>query len=78
MGNLVVRVNSLIAKKTKSLSLPPQLLEKDYPEIYKWINGNLELSLRSIVRLQNELGEPIIEIVKKEKLGKFIFLDFDI
>ena len=59
-GDIVVRVHELIEKKgiTKK-----QLAEGMNPfEISKWLNGEHNFTLKSLAKLEAELGEPIIQI----------------
>ncbi len=59
-GDIVVRVHELMEKK----GIPKkQLAEGMNPsEISKWLNGEHNFTLKSLAKLEAELGEPIIQI----------------
>jgi transcriptional regulator with XRE-family HTH domain len=64
--DIVTRVHQILEKKGISQKDLAQKLGKHQSEIHKWLNGNHNLTLRSIAKLEAELGEPLL-IVPKEK-----------
>lgn len=65
-AELVVRINESLKSQNVSKKELAQRLEKSPSEISKWLNGNHNLTLKSICKLQVELGIKLIEIPKKE------------
>jgi transcriptional regulator with XRE-family HTH domain len=65
-ADLVVRVNQLMEDKGVSKEEQSEELNKNPSEISKWLNGEHDLTLRSLAKLQAELGEPLLQVPKKE------------
>lgn len=62
--DIVIRINQILQKKgytQKDLALK---MNKKPSEINKWLKGNHNLTLKTIAKLEAELGEPIIQIKK--------------
>jgi transcriptional regulator with XRE-family HTH domain len=60
--DIVVRVNQIMQAKgytQKDLALK---MKKKPSEINKWLKGNHNLTLKTLAKLEAELGEPIIYI----------------
>jgi transcriptional regulator with XRE-family HTH domain len=64
--NLTMRVNSILKQKGITQKELAQSLGKQPSEISKWLSGEHNFTLRSIAKLQAELGEVLIEIPKAE------------
>ena len=61
-SDLVVRINQIMKDKSITQADLARSLEKRPSEIHKWLNGNHNLTLQSIAKLEAELGEPLFEI----------------
>jgi transcriptional regulator with XRE-family HTH domain len=70
--DLVVRVNQILGEKGISKKELAQRLEKNPSEISKWLNGEHNFTLRSIAKLQAELGEPLLVVPKRMPHGAFV------
>jgi transcriptional regulator with XRE-family HTH domain len=64
-ADIVVRVNQLLKEKNYSQKELADKLEKNPSEISKWLGGNHNFTLRSIAKLEAELGETIIYVPKR-------------
>lgn len=58
-ADLVLRVNELIQSKDLSSF-------KEDSEVFKWVNGDYNIDLRSIAKLESELGEDILIVTKSQ------------
>lgn len=65
--DIVVRINQLLEKKKISQKKLAELLDKKPSEISKWLNGEHNFTLRSIAKLQAELGEPLLYMVVEKR-----------
>jgi transcriptional regulator with XRE-family HTH domain len=61
-ADLVVRINTIMREQGLSQNQLASRMDKKPSEISKWLKGNHNLTLRSIAKLQAELGEALIEI----------------
>ena len=61
-GDIVVRVHELIEKKGITKKQLAEGMNKKPSEISKWLNGEHNFTLKSLAKLEAELGEPIIQI----------------
>lgn len=66
-GDLVIRINQLIKQKGYNQKLLAEKLGKRPSEIHKWLNGDHNFTLRSIAKLQAELGEVLLEVPQTPK-----------
>ncbi|WP_163379450.1 multiprotein-bridging factor 1 family protein [Cyclobacterium sp. SYSU L10401] len=66
-SDIVVRINELIAEKGYSQKELAESIGKNPSEISKWLKGEHNFTLRSIAKLQAQLGEPIICVPKSKK-----------
>lgn len=66
-GDIIVRVQELIKENKITQKELAKRMDKKPSEISKWLNGNHNLTLRSLAKLQAELGEPIIFIPKRKE-----------
>ncbi len=61
-ADLVVRINQVMREKGYSQNMLAEKMDKRPSEISKWLNGEHNFTLRSIAKLQAELGETLLEI----------------
>lgn len=66
-ADIVVRVNQLLKEKGLNQKTLAKNLDKSPSEINKWLKGNHNFTLKSIAKLQSELGEAIIYIPKRKE-----------
>ncbi|GAB3424388.1 helix-turn-helix domain-containing protein [Niabella aquatica] len=62
--DIVVRVNELLQQKGYTQKELAERMNKKPSEINKWLKGNHNLTLKTIAKLEAELGAPIIEVRK--------------
>lgn len=58
--DIVLRINQLLKDKGYTQKDLADRLNKKPSEINKWLKGNHNLTLKTIAKLEAELGEPII------------------
>ena len=58
--DIVLRINYLMQVKGYTQRFLAQKLNKKPSEINKWLKGNHNLTLKTLAKLEAELGEPII------------------
>jgi len=77
-AEIVVRINQLLKEKNFSQKELAEKMEKNPSEISKWLGGNHNFTLRSIAKLEAELGEVILYVPKRIPFqsisGKKVFL----
>ena len=61
-ADIVVRINQLLTEKGLSQKDLAEKLDKKPSEISKWLNGEHNFTLRSIAKLEAELGETILYV----------------
>lgn len=71
-ADLVIRINQLLNEKGISKKELAERLDKKPSEISRWLNGEHNFTLRSIAKLQAELGEPLLEIANHKTQTEFI------
>jgi ribosome-binding protein aMBF1 (putative translation factor) len=64
-GELVVRIYELLEEKGWTQKDLAAKLDKSPSEISKWLSGEHNLTLRTLTRLEVELGEDLIQIPGK-------------
>lgn len=73
-GDLVIRINSLIKQKGYTQKQLAEKLDKKPSEINKWLKGEHNFTLRSLAKLEAELGAPLLYVPKtktfKSQLGE--------
>lgn len=69
-ADIVVRVNTILEEKGMTQKSLADKMGKQPSEIHKWLNGEHNLTLRSIAKLEAELGETILQVPKKENSNK--------
>jgi transcriptional regulator with XRE-family HTH domain len=60
--DIVLRINQILQAKGYTQKDLADRMNKKPSEINKWLKGNHNLTLRTLARLEAELGEPIITI----------------
>lgn len=71
-GDLVVRINEILDKNHWTQKELSDRLGKKPSEISKWLNGDHNFTLRSLAKLQAELGEDLIEVPHDSKAVAYI------
>ena len=71
-GDLVVRINSILKEKEYTQKHLAEMLDKKPSEINKWLSGEHNFTLKSIAKLQAELGETLLEVPKVKTYNEFI------
>lgn len=66
-AQLLVRITALLEARGWSQKDLAEKMGKKPSEISKWLNGTHNLTLRSIAKLEIELGEDLIQIPKEHK-----------
>ncbi len=64
-ADIVVRINQLLKERQYSQKVLAEKLEKNPSEISKWLAGNHNFTLRSIAKLEAELGETILYVPRR-------------
>jgi transcriptional regulator with XRE-family HTH domain len=64
---LVVKINRILQEKGISKKALAKKMDKSPSEISKWLSGEHNFTLRSIAKLQAELGEPLLEVPETKK-----------
>ncbi|SMD42075.1 Helix-turn-helix [Aquiflexum balticum DSM 16537] len=65
-ADIVLRVHDLIKEKGITQRTLADMMDKKPSEVSKWLGGEHNFTLRSLAKLQAELGEPIIYVPKKK------------
>ena len=65
-ADLVVRINQLIKDQGLNQKLLAEKLDKNPSEINKWLSGDHNFTLRSIAKLEAELGETLLEVPERK------------
>lgn len=60
--DIVVRINEILQQKGYTQKELAGRMNKKPSEINKWLKGHHNLTLKTIAKLEAELGEPIIEV----------------
>lgn len=66
-ANLLVKINSILKEKGYTQKMLAEKLDKRPSEIHKWLSGEHNFTLRSLAKLQAELGETLLEIPTVQK-----------
>ena len=61
--DIVIRVNELLSKKGWTQKMLAENMGKKPSEINKWLKGEHNFTLRSLAKLEVELGESIFHVV---------------
>lgn len=70
--DLVLRINDILTQKGYTQKDLADKLDKRPSEISKWLNGDHNFTLRSIAKLEAELGEVLLEVPKKQAKAEFV------
>lgn len=70
-SDLILRINQILKDKGISQKELAEAMEKKPAEISRWLSGNQNITLRSIAKLEAELGETLIEIPVKTYTADF-------
>jgi len=62
--DIVVRIHQLLSAKGYTQKDLAVRMNKKPSEINKWLKGNHNLTLKTLAKLEAELGEPIIQVRK--------------
>lgn len=63
--DIVVRINEILQEKGYTQKDLAAKMNKKPSEINKWLKGNHNLTLKTLAKLEAELGEPLIYTSKK-------------
>ncbi|AEA45028.1 helix-turn-helix domain-containing protein [Fluviicola taffensis] len=61
-ADIIKRINQILTEKGMSQKELAESLDKKPSEISKWLNGEHNFTLRSLAKLQAELGEELIQV----------------
>lgn len=70
-ADLVLRINQILYEKGYTQKSLADKLEKRPSEIHKWLNGDHNFTLRSIAKLEAELGEILLEVPQRKPITEF-------
>ncbi|AZI31925.1 helix-turn-helix domain-containing protein [Kaistella carnis] len=70
-SDLILRINQILRDKGISQKELAENMDKKPSEISRWLSGNQNITLRSIAKLEAELGETLIEIPTKMLSSQF-------
>lgn len=70
-ADLVLRINQILRDKGYTQKSLAEKLEKRPSEIHKWLSGEHNFTLRSIAKLEAELGETLLEVPDKKPIKEF-------
>src|SRR5690606_11753425 len=68
-ADIVVRLNQLLKEKGLSQKDLADKLEKRPSEVNKWLIGEHNFTLRSLAKLEAELGETIINVPQRKTIS---------
>lgn len=71
-AELVVLINQILKEKGYSQKELAEKLDKVPSEIHKWLSGEHNFTLRSIAKLEAELGEPLLVVPKGRRNSDFL------
>jgi transcriptional regulator with XRE-family HTH domain len=70
-ADLVLRINQILREKGYTQKSLAEKLEKSPSEIHKWLSGDHNFTLRSIAKLEAELGEILLEVPVRKPITEF-------
>ncbi len=70
-ADLIVRIKTILKEQEMSQKLLSEKLGKQPSEIHKWLSSEHNFTLRSIAKLQAELGEILLEVPERKKVTEF-------
>lgn len=65
-ADMVLRINEVLLEKGYTQKSLAEMLEKRPSEIHKWLKGGHNFTLRSIAKLEAELGEKLLEVPERK------------
>jgi len=65
-GDIIVRIHELLQVKGLSQRALAEKMDKKPSEISKWLSGEHNFTLRSLAKLEAEIGEPIINVPQRK------------
>lgn len=68
---LVVKINQVLKEKDFTQKALAEKLGKKPSEIHKWLSGEHNFTLRSIAKLQAELGVTLLEVPERKPVTEF-------
>jgi transcriptional regulator with XRE-family HTH domain len=66
--DIVVRINEILRAKGYTQKDLAEKMNKKPSEINKWLKGNHNLTLKTLAKLEAELGEPLIYTSREHAL----------
>lgn len=70
-ADLIVLINSILKEKGYTQKALADKLGKQPSEIHKWLSGDHNFTMRSLAKLEAELGETIIMVPKRVSMTDF-------
>jgi len=64
--DIVLRINQILTAKGYTQKSLAEKMNKKPSEINKWLKGSHNLTLKTLAKLEAELGEPIIYTSKEQ------------
>jgi transcriptional regulator with XRE-family HTH domain len=64
--DIVLRINQILVAKGYTQKSLAEKMNKKPSEINKWLKGSHNLTLKTLAKLEAELGEPIIYTSKEQ------------
>ena len=71
-ASLAVKINRILKEKGLTQKALAERMDKSPSEIHKWLNGEHNFTLRSIAKLEAELGETLIVIPNRHQQNEFV------
>ena len=71
-GDLIVLINTVLKEKGYSQKTLAEKMDKRPSEINKWLKGDHNFTLRSLAKLQAELGEILLEVPAKKLKTEYV------
>jgi transcriptional regulator with XRE-family HTH domain len=65
--DIVDRIHEILRMKNLSQKDLATLLDKKESEVSKWMSGTHNFTLKTLIRIEDILGFPIIKVINKEK-----------
>lgn len=70
-ADLVLRINQILREKGYTQKFLAEQLGKKPSEVNKWLGGEHNFTLRSIAKLEAELGEILLEVPQRKTITEF-------
>ena len=70
-ADIIVRVNQLLKEKGYTQKQLAEKLDKTPSEIHKWLSNEHNFTLKSLAKLQAELGSPILSVPVVKTVSAF-------